>query len=100
MEQLTFLDVSFAKKITDAGLVHFSEKKLPLNALVLSGCSGISSAGLTAILKCCTSTLVDFEACYLNQETVKSDFFAKLGYAWQLEFLDLSGCSHLDDNAF
>ena len=64
--ELKFLDVSFAKKVTDAGLVHFSEKKLPISCLVISGCSGISSAGITAMLKCCTDTLVDFEACFLD----------------------------------
>ena len=100
MPELSFIDISFAKNVTDAGLVHFSDKTLPLNTLVISGCSSISSAGLTALLNCCTNTLVDFEACYLDQETFKSDFCLKLAYAWQLEYLDIAGCLALDDMAW
>ena len=99
MQNLVFLDISFAKKVTDAGLVHFSDKKLAIHTIVVSGCSGISSAGMTALLNCCTSTLVDFEAQWLDQETMKSDFFLKLGYCWQLEYIDLAGCLSLDDQA-
>lgn len=96
---LSFLDVSFAKQITDAGLVHFSDKALPIDTLVVSGCTGMSSAGMTALLNCCTQTLVDFEMQYLDQETMKGDMFLKLGYAWQLEFLDIAGCPFVDDMA-
>ena len=99
MPNLVFIDISFAKQVTDAGLVHFSDKQLALHTISVSGCTSISSAGLTALLNCCTATLVDLEAQWLDQENFKSDFFVKLGYCWQLEYLDLAGCTKLDDSA-
>ena len=31
---------------------------------------------------------------------MKSDVFVKFATCWNLEFLDICGCSHIDDNAF
>lgn len=72
---------------------------MPLETLVLSGVNSISSAGMTVLLNACSSTLVHLEAAYLDQETMKSDCFLKLGYCFNLEYLDVSGCTKLDDNA-
>lgn len=97
LPKLTFLDISFTKRATDQGLVHFGGRKVPLTTLVLNSVTSISSAGLTVLIGACSSTLVHLEAAYLDQETMKSDFFLKLGYCWNLQYLDVSGCSKLDD---
>jgi hypothetical protein len=36
----------------------------------------------------------------LDQAEFKSDVFAELGKCWNLEFLDITGCRQLDDQAF
>lgn len=66
MKNLTFLDISYAKRVTDQGLVHFSDKKLPLETLIINGLSSISIAGLSAMLNCCTNSLLDLEAAFLD----------------------------------
>ncbi len=59
---LTFLDISFAKQITDEGLTHFKERKLPIKKLFVNGMISISSAGLSDLINTCQSTLKIFEA--------------------------------------
>jgi len=98
LPKLTFLDISYTKRATDQGLVHFGGRKVPLTTLVLNAVNSISSAGMTVLLNACTSTLVHLEAAYLDQENMKSDFFLKLGYCFKLQYLDVSGCTKLDDN--
>lgn len=46
LKELSFLDVSYCKKITDAGLASFTGLTLPLTGIVVSGLSNISSLGL------------------------------------------------------
>jgi hypothetical protein len=99
LKDLKFLDFSFCKKVTDAGLVHFEEKKLPIQTLCLSGATGLGANGITAILNCCTATLVDFEAAYLDNEEMKHTYLQKVAFCWNLELLDLAGCTSLDDMA-
>lgn len=60
----------------------------------------MSSLGVSSLLNCCRSTLLDLEASCLDQESFKSDVFLKLGLCFGLESLDLSGCRGLDDTAF
>jgi hypothetical protein len=43
LTSLQFLDISYSKKITDAGLAQFASKKLPINTLVINSCAGIGS---------------------------------------------------------
>jgi len=82
MDNLEFLDISFAKKVTDQGLVHFATKSLPIANLIVNGCNGITHAGLTALLSSCSKTLLDLEAAFLDQETLKGDFLTKVGFCW------------------
>lgn len=97
---MNFIDVSYCKKITDAGLATFSGLTLPLTGIVVSGLSNVSSLGISQLISTCTNTLIDFEAAFLSQETMKSDVFLKLGYCWNLEVIDVCGDKFIDDNAF
>lgn len=100
MPNLTFLDISYAKKITDQGLVHFADKKLPLTSLVINGLSSITVAGFSALLTCCSTSLLDLECAFLDQDGMKGDFFEKIAFCWQLETLDISGCNKIVDASF
>lgn len=62
LANLEFLDISYCKQVTDQGLVHFSDKKLPITSLVINGVQSVTSAGVAALLNCCMQTLVDLEA--------------------------------------
>ena len=99
LQHITFLDISYTKLVTDHGLVHFGDKKLPLTTLALNSVTSISSVGLSVLIMSCSSTLLHLEAAYNDQDTMKSDLFLKLGQCWNLEVLDVSGCRHLDDSA-
>lgn len=46
LKYLEFLDISYCKRVTDQGLVHYSDKKLPITVLSVSGVNGASSLGL------------------------------------------------------
>lgn len=70
---------------------------MPLTTLVMNGVTSISSAGMTVLVGACSTSLVHLEVAYLDQDTMKSDFFLKVGYCWNLELLDVSGCTKLDD---
>ena len=67
-DSLNFFDISYCKKVTDAGLAHFSEKTYPLDSLVVNGCNGISGPGLKAMLHSFKDTLLDFEAALNDQD--------------------------------
>lgn len=44
LKELTFLDISFAKMLTDKGLGHFNKKTdWGLQTLIINGCEGITS---------------------------------------------------------
>ncbi len=66
LKDLSFIDVSYCKKVTDAGLASFTGLTLPLTGIVVSGLLNISSLGLQQLVATCTSTLVDFEAAFLG----------------------------------
>jgi hypothetical protein len=81
---LQFLDISYSKKVTDAGMAHFANKKLPLNTLVINSCLGISSNGANTLISACSETLIDFEAAFNSQPEMKSELFTKLAVCWNL----------------
>lgn len=66
LANLSMLDLSRAKQVTDEGLGHFENKKLPLQQLCVNGMTGISSVGLNFLIGSCTETLFDLEAAYLD----------------------------------
>jgi hypothetical protein len=65
MKDLYFLDISYAKQVTDEGLAHFADKNLPIEHLCVNGVANISSAGLANLIDCCTETLIELEASML-----------------------------------
>jgi len=52
-EGLTFLDISYAIKVTDEGMAHFKEKILPISKLFVNGLTGITHVGMTDLLHAC-----------------------------------------------
>lgn len=55
---------------------------------------------MNSFLACCSRTLQDVEMANLDQDTFKSDVANSLSKCWNLEFLDISGCRHVDDQFF
>lgn len=96
-EKLEFFDISYCRKVTDEGLMAFKDKKLELNGIVMNALPGVTSAGVAAVIGCCTDTLLDFEASNLDQDTFKGDALVPLGRCWNIETIDISGCKHIDD---
>jgi hypothetical protein len=97
---LTFLDISYATKVTDEGLKHFEPHQYELSSLILNNIPGITSAGLSIIIGCCSDYLMELEAALLPQPEVKGDFFVNLAKCSQLEYLDLTGNHNIDDMSF
>jgi hypothetical protein len=100
LKDLYFLDISYAKLVTDEGLANFSNKQLPIEHLCVNGVDKISSTGLGNIVSCCSETLVELEAAMLMQQSMKSDCFEQIGKCYELEYLDFSGGMHIDDMFF
>jgi hypothetical protein len=63
---LTFLDISHARFLTDEGAHHFRERKLPLKKLFVNGLTGLTGHGLADIIGACTGTLRIFEGGYME----------------------------------
>ena len=76
---LYFLDISFATKVTDAGLKAFEGKKLPIEFLSVNGVSGISSEGLTWLVEAVSDCVRELECAMLMQPTMQSHFANALG---------------------
>lgn len=100
LSSLQFLDISYSKKVTDVGMAYFSNKKIPINTLVINSCLGISSNGASILISACSETLLDFEAAFNSQPEMKSDLFSKLAVCWNLQSLDVTGCIQISDQAF
>jgi len=97
---LTFLDISYATKVTDEGLKHFEAHQYELYSLIMNDLKKITSVGLSIMVGCCADTLLELEAALLTQPEVKGDFFVNLARCSNLEYLDLTGNSNIDDMAF
>lgn len=95
---MTFLDISFCKSVTDAGLAHFEGKTYPLVSLILNSLPSITGPALNSLIGTCTETLVELEVA-LN-DTLKGEFFLNLARCTNMEYIDLTGDKLIDDNAF
>ena len=98
-DTLSFLDISFCKNVTDAGLAAFEGKTYPLDSLVINAVHGLTSPGIKKWLESFKDTLLDFEAALNDQEGFKSEFFETLGKCFNLELLDVTGCPGITDDA-
>jgi len=94
---LYFLDISFADKLTDAGLKAFEGKKLGIEYLTINGVGNISSEALTWVIDSVSDCVRELEIAMLMQPQMQSHFANSLGRCYQLEFLDMSGDSNVDD---
>jgi hypothetical protein len=81
---LNFLDISFAKQISDDGLQFFKNKQLPIRKLFINGLIKASNAGLTDIVIACRPHLKILEAGFMDQETVTGAFCVTLSLAFEL----------------
>jgi hypothetical protein len=63
---LTFLDISYAKTLTDDGLHHFKDRILPIKKLFINGLTGITSTGVIEMLSSCQSSLKILEAALMD----------------------------------
>lgn len=94
-----FLDISYCKQVTDAGLAAFSDKTYPLDSLVINAVHGITGPAVKKWLESFKDTLLDFEAALNDQEGFNSVFFETLGQCYNLETLDVTGCPGISDDA-
>ena len=97
MENLSFLDISFANQVTDHSLASFKEKTFPITKLFINGLTGVSANGVADLLGTCLDTLKVFEGALMNQESMNSGFCNTLSHAFHLEELDLTGDLHIGD---
>ncbi len=95
---LTFLDISYAIHVTDAGLHAFHEVTLPISKLFVNGLTSITAAGLSELLNSCKQTLKILEASLMNQEYMTGAFCGPLSFCFHLEELDLTGDINVGDD--
>ena len=97
LENLSFLDISFANQVTDHGLNSFKDKNFPITKLFINGLTGVSANGVADLVGTCLHTLKVFEAALMNQESMNSGFCNALSHAFHLEELDLTGDLYIGD---
>jgi len=100
-DRLQFLDISYAKQLTDEGLNAFKDKIFPLTHLCVNGLSMVTGAGLQWPIWAAQHTLVCYHGALMDQEELKvADFGKALGHCFLLEIIDLGGCKHITDEFF
>ena len=97
LENLKFLDISFANQVTDHSLASFKDKQFPIAKLFINGLTGITAAGLSELLNSCLATLKVFEGALMNQEAMTAAFCPVLSHAFHLEEIDLTGNLNIGD---
>ena len=101
MPKLKFLDVSFAKELSDIGLNAFEGKQVPLKHLSFSGCTGVTGKGLFHPINACRDTLEIFEGALMDQEDMKiPDFGKSMGECFKIQSIDLAGSRAIGDDFF
>lgn len=65
----------------------------------MNGCPNITSAGMAAVIQCCSQDLLEFEIAGNNQDLGGTDYLKALGTCWNLQLLDLTACP-TDDKGF
>lgn len=64
--RLEFLDISYAKMVTDEGLKAFEGKEFPMTHLCLNGLSSVTGQGLQYPIAACKSTLRIYEGALMD----------------------------------
>lgn len=96
LKKLQFLDVSYCKNVTEKECAHFIDKRLPLAILVANSCVGLNAVGLSTLIKAGQTSLQEFEAA--DNDHIGQDFLKQLGQCWNLNYVDISGCTQVDDS--
>ena len=65
-DRLQFLDISYAKNLTDEGLNAFKDKTLPLTHLCVNGLSMVTGAGLQWPILAAQHTLVCYHGALMD----------------------------------
>lgn len=65
-QNLTFLDISYASKVTDDGALYFKERVLPIKKLFVNGLTSLTGNGLSELIQSCTATLRIFEGGFMD----------------------------------
>lgn len=100
-KKLEFLDISYAKLVTDEGLKAFEGKKFPITHLCLNGMTSVTGLGLSYPINACKDTLEIYEGALMDQEELKVAEFGKaLGTCFLLGSIDIGGCHHITDEFF
>lgn len=98
---LQFIDISYCKQVTDAGLIAFEGKTFPLTHLCVNGLTEVTGAGLFHPIQAGKDTLEVYQGALMDQEGLANATFAKaLGHCFNLQTLDLGGCRHIGDEFF
>lgn len=98
---LQFLDISYAKLLTDEGLNHFKGKTFPLTHLCVNGLTQVTGMGLFHPIMAGKDSLLVYQGALMDQEDLKIAEFGKaLGVCFNLESLDVGGCKHITDEFF
>jgi hypothetical protein len=66
LDGLKFLDISFANRVTDAGMHAFNEKVYPVTKLFVNGMTSITAIGLHEVILSCRATLKILEASLMS----------------------------------
>ena len=98
IENLTFLDISFATKITDTGLKFFVGKHRPIRQLYVNGLRNITAAGFVQLIETCTASLKILEAGFMDQDQMTGAMCLPISHAFELQELDLTGNSNVADD--
>ena len=98
---LEFIDISYCKQVTDAGLMAFEGKTYPLTHLCLNGLTEVTGNGLYHPIYAARDTLEVYQGALMDQEGLANSHFGKaLGLCFKLNTLDLGGCRHIGDDFF
>jgi hypothetical protein len=99
--KISYLNLSYAKMITDEGLNAFEGKEFPIENLILTGLTGVTGKGLYHPIMDCRASIRDYSGGLMDQEEMKvADFGKALGSCWTIETIDLSFNKALTDEFF
>ena len=71
---------------------------MPIRRLFINGLKLATSVGLSHIIHCCQKSVKVLECGYMDQETLNGQFCQAISMCFNLEELDLTGCSNVGDD--
>lgn len=100
--KLSFLDISYNKRVTDEGLKAFDGKKFPITHLFMNGMGPqVTGQGLCFPIQACKDHLLVYQGALMDGEGLANPIFGKaLAVCFKLQSLDLGGCKEIGDDFF